>query len=80
MFTGAFANSTLLLCPHFVYKVATKGTGCENTEMKENLVTISALTLCTVLEAAHLHAKEEESALPPNHLDTVNRCYFMQNR
>lgn len=58
-----------------------KGTGCENTEMKEKLLTVSALYLCAVLEAAQWHAKEEESALLPNHhLDTVNSCYFMHDR
>lgn len=71
----AHCFSALILHTRF----ATKGSGCENTEMKENLLTVCALTLCAVMEAACLHAKEEESALHPN-LDTVNRCYFMPDR
>lgn len=48
-------------------KFATKGIGCKNTWIKENPITVPALYLCAVLEAAYWHAKEEESALPPNH-------------
>lgn len=55
-------------------RLATKGTGCENMEMKANLITVSALYLCAVLAAAYWHAKEEECALLPSHdLDAVNR-------
>lgn len=48
-------------------KFATKGIGCKNTQIEENPIIVPALYLHAVLEAAHWHAKEEESALLPSH-------------
>lgn len=49
VFTGALANSTLLPALILFAKCATKGTGCKNTEMKENLMKVPTLYLCAVL-------------------------------